>query len=85
MMVEPLPADLADSLGVRSGVLVANVTRGPAFDAGIRARDVITEINRQKVTSVEDYQKVVASLPDNKAVSVRVVRQGRAIYLVMKP
>lgn len=85
MLVEPLPTDLADSLDVRSGVLVANVTRGPAFDAGIRARDVITEINRQKVASVEDYQKVVASLPDNQAVSVRVVRQGRAIYLVMKP
>lgn len=84
MTVEPLPAELADSLGVRSGVVVGNVTRGPAFDAGIRARDVITEINRQKVASVEDYQKVVASLPDNQAVSVRVVRQGRAIYLVMK-
>ncbi|HTN33998.1 MAG TPA: DegQ family serine endoprotease [Marinobacter sp.] len=85
MTVEPLPADLADSLGVQGGILVTNVTRGAAFDAGIRARDVITEIDRKKVATVSDYQKVIASLPDNRAVSVRVVRQGRAIYLVMKP
>lgn len=85
MAVEPLPADLADSLDIKGGVVVANVTRGPAFDAGIRARDVITEINRKKVTSVDEYQKIVASLSDNHAVAVRVVRQGRAIYLVMKP
>lgn len=85
MAIEPLPADLADSLGVKGGVVVASVVRGPAYDAGIRARDVITEINRKKVASVDEYQKVVASLSDNHAVSVRVVRQGRAIYLVMKP
>jgi serine protease Do len=85
MTVEPLAADLADSLGVQNGVVVTNVTRGPAFDAGIRARDVITEINRKKVATVDDYKKVVASLSENRAVSIRVVRQGRAIYLVMKP
>ena len=84
-MVEPLPADLADSLGVDGGVIVADVARGAAYEAGIRPRDVITEINRRKVASVADFREVVRALPDNKAVSVRVVRQGRALYLVMKP
>jgi serine protease Do len=46
---------------------------------------VITELNRRKVTSVEDFREAVSSLPDDSAVSVRVVRQGRATYLVMKP
>ncbi|HCA11642.1 MAG TPA: serine peptidase, partial [Marinobacter adhaerens] len=53
--------------------------------AGIRAGDVITEMNRQKVTSVQEFREAVQSLPEGKAVSVRVVRQGRALYLVMKP
>lgn len=85
LTVETLPADLADSVGVSGGVLVTEVGRGPAYNAGIRARDVITEINRKSVSSVEEFRKVVRGLPEGRAVSVRVVRQGRAIYLVMKP
>jgi serine protease Do len=42
-------------------------------------------MNRQKVTSVQEFREAVQSLPEGKAVSVRVVRQGRALYLVMKP
>nr|WP_297399007.1 DegQ family serine endoprotease [uncultured Marinobacter sp.] len=85
MTVEPLPAELAGSLGVSGGVLVTNVVRGPAFEAGIRPRDVITEINRKPVSSVEAFRDVVSGLPDDRAVSVRIVREGRALYLVMKP
>ena len=85
MLVEPIPAELADSLGVDGGVVVSDIARGPAFEAGIRPRDVITEINREKVTSVEEFREVIEALPKDRAVSVRVVRQGRAVYLVMKP
>lgn len=85
LAVEPLPAELAESMDLEAGVLVTNVGRGPALNAGIRPRDVITEIHRQPVRTVEEFRDVVSSLPDDRAVSVRVVRQGRAIYLVMKP
>ncbi len=85
LTVEPLPSDLADSIGVSGGVVVTGVGRGAAYNAGIRARDVITEVDRKAVSSVEDFRKVVRTLPEGQAVSVRVVRQGRAIYLVMKP
>ncbi|WP_372985823.1 DegQ family serine endoprotease [Marinobacter sp.] len=85
MTIEPLPAELADSLGVPGGVVVTDIGRGPAFEAGIRPKDVITEINRREIRSVADFREVVASLPEGRAVSVRIVRQGRALYLVMKP
>lgn len=85
LSVEILPPETASSVGVEGGVVVSGVSRGPAFDAGIRARDIITEINRQQVRSVSDFREVVSGLPENRAVSVRVVRQGRAIYLVLKP
>ncbi|MBY6034303.1 DegQ family serine endoprotease [Marinobacter daepoensis] len=85
LSVEALTPEIAGSMGVDGGVLVSGVERGPAFDAGIRARDIITEINREQVRSVGDFREVVRGLPDDKAVSVRIVRQGRAIYLVMKP
>lgn len=86
LSIEPLPDGLADSWELSSGgVLVTGVSPGPARDAGIRANDVITELNRKSVGSVEDFREVVKSLPDNSAVSVRVVRDGRASYFVIKP
>ncbi len=84
--VEPLPQEIIDSWGLKSGgVLVTGVAPGPARNAGIRPNDVITELNRRSVSSVDDFRGLAKSLPDDSAVSVRVVRQGRAIYLVMKP
>ncbi len=85
MVVEPLPADLMSSLGIEGGVLVTNVSKGPALEAGVRPEDVITELDRRKITSVEEFREAVADLPGGKAVSMRIVRQGRATYLVMKP
>lgn len=85
LAVEPIPSELAESAGLKGGVLVTGVGSGPALEAGIRSRDVITEIHRKPVRSVEDFRQVISELPDDRAVSVRVVRQGRAIYLVMKP
>lgn len=84
LLVEPVPADLADS-SINGGVLVKEVGRGAAQEAGIRPGDVITEVHRQPVTSVDEFRKVIRDLPSDRAVSVRVVRQGRAVYLVMKP
>ncbi|MGC8121644.1 DegQ family serine endoprotease [Marinobacter sp. VGCF2001] len=85
LSVDPLPPETARSVGIEGGVVVTQIERGPAFKAGIRARDIITEINREQVRSVQDFRAVVRDLPENRAVSVRIVRQGRAIYLVMKP
>lgn len=84
--VEPVPEDIVDAWGLSSGgVVVARVAPGPGRDAGIRPSDVITEFNRHNISSVEDFREAVESLPENKAVSVRIVRQGRPLYLVMKP
>lgn len=85
LVVEELSAKLKDTLGIEGGVIVVDVGRGPALDAGIRPKDVITEINRQPIGSLGDFRAAVSALPENKVVSVRVVRQGRATYLVMKP
>ena len=85
LTVEPLTPENARAAGVESGVLVTSVERGPALKAGIRTRDIITEINRKPVGSLKAFRAVVESLSDGQAVSVRVVRQGRPIYLVMRP
>ncbi|WP_413231704.1 DegQ family serine endoprotease [Marinobacter sp.] len=85
LVVEPLPAKLKDTLGIDGGVLVTNVGRGAALNAGIRPKDIITELDRKPIRSVSEFMAAVRALPEGKAVSVRVIRQGRATYLVMKP
>jgi S1-C subfamily serine protease len=61
--VTPLTPDLADQLGLRrgtQGVVVQSVDpSGPAGQAGIRAGDVIQEVNRQPVRSPEEVRAVL--------------------------
>ncbi|WP_423202264.1 DegQ family serine endoprotease [Marinobacter salicampi] len=85
LQVEPLTDEIKEAMEVEHGVLVANVSQGPALKAGVRPNDIITELNRKEIRSVEDFRKAATDLPEDKAVSVRVVREGRATYLVMKP
>lgn len=58
--VEPLTSDVAAQLGLRrgtQGMVVSEVDpAGPAGQAGIQAGDVIQEVNRQPVRSVEDVR-----------------------------
>lgn len=85
LVVEPLTSEMADSADLKGGVLVTGVGPGPAREAGIRPQDVITEIHRKPVNSVAEFRQAINGLPSDRAVSVRIVRQGRAIYMVMKP
>lgn len=85
LRVEPLSEDMLESLGISGGVLIAEVGRGTAFQAGLRRHDVITELNREPVRNVDDFRKIANNLPSDRAVPVRVIREGRASYLVIKP
>ena len=66
------------------GVVVNDVLAGPAERAGIRAGDLIFMLNNQKIASSDDFARLVAELPRDKAVSVLVQRQGNPIFLALK-
>lgn len=67
------------------GVVVSEVSDGPAERAGIREGDLILMLNNEKVANSEDFERLVAELPQGKAVSVLVQRQGNPIFLAVKP
>ena len=65
-------------LPANSGVVVQNVVpNGPAAKGGIRAGDVITEIEGNKITGSSSLLDVVANTPVGKSLRVRVNREGR--------
>jgi serine protease Do len=86
--VEPLTEEAAETYGLRgrSGVLVTDVAAGSAAEAaGIREGDLILEVNRRPVASVEAFTAAAASLKPGEAVPVQIERSGSGReYVVLK-
>ena len=57
---------------------------GRAADAGIQPGDVIEEVNRQPVQSVDDLRAAVKNGGD-KPVLLLVNRQGTQIFVTVRP
>jgi S1-C subfamily serine protease len=78
--IQDVTDELASSFGVREreGVLVADVMKGgPAEAAGLRAGDVIVELDGTKIREVPDLQRRVAAVTPGETVKLRLVREGQ--------
>lgn len=82
--VVALTSEQRKALDIPNGVLVKTVAQGPAAMIGLRPGDVITHLNNLSISSVEEFQQVVKQLPDNRSVSMRVLREGRASFITFK-
>ena len=82
--IQPLTAELARGFNVTegTGALVAGVQdKSPAARAGIKAGDIITQYDGQKVSKSADLPKLVAATPVGRQVPVTVVREGKTVAL----
>jgi Do/DeqQ family serine protease len=76
------PAGLHEH-GVLEGVLLTHVfPNGPASRAGLRAGDVVTEVNAQRVSTWQELLNEVARLPPGTSVQLRATRAGADIEVV---
>ena len=70
----------------KGGVIVARIAEGsPAGEAGLQVGDLVAEINRKSITGLRDFQAVTGSLSAKEPALVLVVRNGRNLYLTIKP
>jgi serine protease Do len=79
LRVESLTPERASRVGMEGqrGVLVTDVDPASfADDLGFGRGDVITEINHETVSSVEDYKRAVAKLKPGQNVVFKVLRRG---------
>jgi serine protease Do len=82
----PLPPRLARELGRKSGVEIAQVVEGgPADLAGMRAEDLIVELEGTPIEGMDDLLRVVVSEVIGRAVRAKVVRGGRERELELVP
>ena len=71
-------------LEVSKGVLISQVYPGPAREAGIQRGDVLTDIDGEAISSAEQLERLVAALPGDISVHIRIVRNKRPQYLALK-
>ncbi len=66
----------------QTGVIVAGVERsGPALRAGVRAGDVVTALNGERIDSSRGLIRAVAAVPPGSGVRLTVRRNGRELDL----
>nr|VFK05832.1 MAG: serine protease Do [Candidatus Kentron sp. LPFa] len=66
------------------GVLIEKVADGPAREAGMRAGDIILMLDNRKIEDSRHFEEIVQDLPQDKAVSVLIQRNGDPIFLALK-
>jgi serine protease Do len=85
--LENLTPDIRDQLQLPAeikGVVVGNVVPGsPADNAGIGRGDVILEVNRKPVQSVDEVKRELANVPQDKDAMVLVWSNGGSSFRVM--
>jgi len=88
MSVEQIGSELAGRLDLARGVVVTDVApEGPAAKAGVRAGDVVLNVNREPVTDVASFRQLLAAVKAGESVRLYVHRTsegGVKEYLVLE-
>ena len=86
VQVQPVTADIADSLGLKQarGAMVDNPQEGsPAAKAGIEAGDVITQVNGTDVKDSRDLARTISMMAPGTSVKVDVLHKGESKTLTL--
>ncbi|HEY0848684.1 MAG TPA: Do family serine endopeptidase [Bradyrhizobium sp.] len=80
VQIQPVTADIADSLGMKKaeGALVAEPqNNGPAAKAGIESGDVIVAVNGEAVKDARELARTIGGLAPGSAVKLNVLHKGQ--------
>jgi len=81
VQVQPVTADIADSLGLKQarGAMVDNPQDGsPAAKAGIEAGDVITAVNGTGVKDARDLARNISTIAPGSSVKLDILHKGQS-------
>lgn len=79
-----LTAEQRQQTHVDGGILVQSVGEGAAAKAGIRPGDIILKLNGHDIKNINQFLKVVKSLPENKWIRVLIQRGESPRFLPLK-
>ncbi len=86
--VQEITVSLRNQLGLPSnanGVVVAAVSGDSPAQGILQANDVIIEVDRQEIKSLNDYDQAASKIGENDSVLLLVYRDGGTIYITIRP
>ena len=78
--IQDLTPELAEYYGIKegTGALVGEVFKGdPADKAGIKPKDIIVEVNGNKISDSRDLSRLIADVAVGNKVAVKIIRNGK--------
>jgi serine protease Do len=87
LALQPLTPEIAERMKVaeKQGLVVEAVRSGsPADQAGLRRGDVITEVNRKPLSSVEELRAALEQATPDKPTVLLVHRRGGSMFVTLK-
>jgi serine protease Do len=89
LAVEAITADNRNQFGIpedAKGVVVSNVESGSAVEAaGIQPGDLIQEVSRTAVKTLDDYQQIASKIAKDELVVLLVNRRGNNLFVAVNP
>jgi serine protease Do len=79
-----LDEETKSEAGVDHGVVVVDVSKGPAEEIGLRSNDIIQMLDNQKVESVAGLQKILETIKPGRSVAILVYRDTGPVFLAMR-
>ncbi|MGB9757430.1 MAG: Do family serine endopeptidase [Candidatus Bipolaricaulaceae bacterium] len=86
LTVQDLTAELKSRYGIAqdSGVVVVGVEPGSrAYWGGVQVGDLIVEVNRQPISSISDWNRIVSQIAEDEEVLLTVIRSGRTRFILL--
>jgi len=87
LSLQPVTPGIARQLGVSAdqGLVVTDIDpTGPAAEAGLARGDVVLEINKTAVSSIDDVQAALQKA-GSKPILLLISRRGQTVYLTVRP
>ncbi len=84
--VRPITPEIARQLNLRStdGVVVVRVEDGsPADDAGVQRGDVIREVNRQKIRTMADFERLTRNVKEGDRLTLLLQRGPMSLFVAV--
>jgi S1-C subfamily serine protease len=77
-------ADLRETFGVKSGVLVLDVARGsPAYASGLKGGDIIVSVGRTAITTPLSLRRAIEAA-DESELQLRIMRKKKEQSLTLR-
>jgi serine protease Do len=84
--VADLTKEQREEAGIATGgVVVTQVSEGPAAEAGIRRGDVLLRFGQKRIENAQQLRELIAAAPAGKSVPVLVRRGENTLFLAVAP